>query len=1081
MCSNFISAYSRELVEGNRPEFGRPRKMACALIASLLSICLFATVSADAQTVGAGTLQGTVTDSSGSAVAGARLVITSELTGVSRQLTSNSTGFFSSTDLPPGNYKVEISKSGFGPREMDHVVLAVGAVREVDVQLALASVSSKVTVSSVSNSLETVRSEVQGVVDGKTTRDLPLNGRDFTALASLQPGVSAVLTQFSSGATSTTRLSRGFGSQLSVGGNRPQQISYLLDGINTNDYANGSPGSVSGAILGVDAVQEFSVVISNAPAEYGRMSGGVINSITRSGTSIFHGSLYDYLRNSVFDARNYFDPPSIPSFRRNQFGASASGPLYRQKTFFFANYEGFRQSLGTALQDVVPSPNARQGILTTGTVKIDPKVAPFLALYDLPNGAITGDTGIYSFVTQQPTNEDFGTAHLDHNVSQNNTLHGTFLYDTSTVSSADPSDALIDQALSRRAAVAIEDVHVFSPELTNAFRVGYSRSVAIGPLQQGVINPAANDTSLGFFPGVNAGSLLVSGLTTFNGGVGAVGTYTYHYNSYQFYDDIAVVRGNNSFAFGGSVERLQDNEEAGLLPFGSWSFGSIKNFLTNAPTYFQSGLPTLPVEPVDLRTTIVAGYVQDDWRVRRNLTLNLGLRYEMNTDFTEVSNRLGKLINPTDAAVTPVKTYFNNNPTAKNFEPRVGFAWDPFGRGQTVFRGAFGFYDVLPLPYILGLQAVSSSPIYDEAENTSVAKGSFPQNGFAGFTPPVRAIYTPSNPGRSYVMQYSLNAQQQLTRNTSMTLGYIGWHGVRQYFTANDINFVLPVLQSPQGYVWPAKGTAPKLNPAIGTMSGSYFNGSSIYNSLQATLKYSAGRIQGMFSYTWSRSIDDSSSNLSGSSFDNSIPNPPYFDLRLNRGPSDLNVTNMISAYAIAALPSPSSRYGLVAAPLRGWTLENIFSIRSGLPFTPVVGGDPLNSLSSSAFDRPDQVSKHGCTRPQNISYINTSCFAFPGTYQYAPGLFGPILGNGGRNEIVGPGSFFWSMGLMKEVTLRERLRMQLEAQAFNLTNRPNFDNPQSAQRQIFNGSGNLLAAAGQLTLTATTSRQLQFAVKFLF
>ncbi|MGB7265325.1 MAG: hypothetical protein WBC92_07415, partial [Terracidiphilus sp.] len=404
-----------------------------------------------------------------------------------------------------------------------------------------------------------------------------------------------------------------------------------------------------------------------------------------------------------------------------------------------------------------------------------------------------------------------------------------------------------------------------------------------------------------------------------------------------------------------------------------------------------------------------------------------------------------------------------------------------YGHGLTVIHGAFGIYDVLPLPYLLGLQAVSSSPIYDEAENTSVAKGSFPLNGFAGFTPPVRAIYTPRTPGRNYVMQYTFNVQQQFAKSTQLTVGYIGSHGVRQPFTVNDMNFVLPVADSPVGYVWPKSGTAPKLNPSIGTESGTFFEGSSIYNSLQASLKYNSVRIQGMLSYTWSRSIDDSSSALSGASFDNSIANPPYFDIRLNRGLSDFDVRNLVSAYAMAVLPSPSAHFGAWASPLRGWNLENIFSISGGVPFTPTVGGDPLGSLSSSAFDRPNLVSKTGCTQPENVKYLNTACFAFPSTYEYSPGLFGPVLGNAGRNPIVGPGIFFWTTGLMNEQKFGERMRMELEAQAFNVTNRPNFEDPQSTQAQIFNVSGQLLSTAGQLSVTSTSSRQLQFSLKLLF
>ena len=278
------------------------------LLASFVWICLSGAAAVHAQTMGAATVDGTVTDPTGAVVGNARIVITSESTGVSRELTSNSAGFYSSTDLTPGSYKIVISSPGFGTREIDHILLTVGQVRDLNLRMAIATVANNVVVSGVSNTLDTSTSAVQGLVNGQTTRNLPLNGRDFTTLATLQSGVSQVLTQYADSATSTTRLSRGFGSQLDVGGNRPQQTSYLLDGINTNDYANGSPGSTSGAILGVDAVEEFSVIESNAPAQYGRMSGGVIDSITRSGTNTFHGSIYDFLRNDVFDARNYFDP-----------------------------------------------------------------------------------------------------------------------------------------------------------------------------------------------------------------------------------------------------------------------------------------------------------------------------------------------------------------------------------------------------------------------------------------------------------------------------------------------------------------------------------------------------------------------------------------------------------------------------------------------------------------------------------------------------------------------------------------------------------------------------------------------------
>jgi outer membrane receptor protein involved in Fe transport len=1091
-----VSDFIGVLAEGFRAEshtgsISLPGKRALVKLLGPLLV-FFAALSACYAQSGAGTLQGTVTDPSGAEVPGANVVVTSETTGVERQLTSNSAGLYVAADLPAGRYRVVASASGFSKQRIDNVELTVGAVRNLDVQLKLGSVENVVNVTITPATIDTATSTVQGIVSGPQTRDLPLNGRDFTALAALQPGVSAVLTQFTSNATSTTRLSRGLGSQLTIGGNRPQLNSYRLDGVNINDYANGSPGSVSGALLGVDAVQEFSVIMSNAPAQYGRTAGGVVNSVTRSGTNTFHGAAYDFIRNSVFDARNYFDPQSgVPSFRRNQFGASAGGPIIKARTFFFANYEGFRQSLGQSLTAIVLSPNARKGqlVCTSGAtcvngltkVTIDPKVVPYLALYNQPNGALHGDTADYNFNTQQPTNEDFFTFHLDHTFSSKDSLRGTGLYDTSSVNSSDASNAVNDAALSRRTTVSLEEVHVFGSQFTNAARFGYSRSAATAPIQRSVINPAAADTKLGFFPGDTVGSLIVSGLQTFNGGVGAVGTFSYHYNSYQVYDDASLIRGRQSISFGGTVERIQSNQLAGLLPNGSWSFGSIRNFLTNTPTFFESGLPITPVRPFDLRSTIAAGYVQDDWRFRPNLTLNLGLRYEMNTNITEASNRLGKLVNITDPAASPVHTYFTNNPTLKNFEPRVGFSWDPFSHGTTVIRGAFGIYDVLPLPYILALQGVSSAPAYDEGRVVNEPKGSFPLNGFATTGPKVRAIYTPDEAKRNYKMQYTFNIQHQLSHNLSVTLGYIGSHGVHDLFNTNDINIVLPVLKSPQGYVFPKLGTGVPQNPNLGTVSGTYFKGSSLYNALQTTLNLQSTRLTGQLSYTWSKSIDDSSSSISGASFNNAVASPPFFDLRLSRGPSDFDVRHVFTANSILALPSPGPSFGKWAEPLRGWTFTNIILVRTGIPFTPIVGGDPLGLLTNAPFAFPDRVNNGNCTHGHSVNYLNTACFAFPGTFEYTPGLSGPLLGNSGRNSIYGPGLFNWTTGLIKEIHATERLRVQLQAQAFNVTNHTNFANPQSTQLQVFNASGALLPTAGQLTLTSTTSRQLQFALKVLF
>jgi hypothetical protein len=720
-------------------------------------------------------------------------------------------------------------------------------------------------------------------------------------------------------------------------------------------------------------------------------------------------------------------------------------------------------------------------------------VIPYLALYPLPNSTISGNTGLYNFLTTQQTNENFATIHLDHNFSERDTLHGTLLYDTATLDSADSTNTLYDEALSRRTTAAIEEAHSFSPRMNNSFRLGYNRSVAIAPNQKAVINAAADNPALAFYTGRTVGQILVSGLTTVQGGSGAVGTNSFHYNSFQLYDDANYVIGKHSISFGGGIEYDQDNILGGVLPNGEWNFGSVNNFLTNVPTFFEGGLPNTPVEPHDLRQTIYAAYAQDSWKLLNNLTVNIGLRYEMATDTSEIRGRLGALLTPTSPAAVPVTNFFDNNPTTLNFEPRAGFVWDPFHNGKTVITAGSGIYDVLPLNYLFEIQLISSAPSYDEGRITfsgTAGKGLFPPNPFNTLTPKLRSIFTPRNPPRSYVIQNSLSVQQQLTKNTILSLGYIGSHGVHQVFTTNDINNVPFQGQDSFGnFFWPdlnavtgAARQALVLNPAVGTISDTFFGGSSIYHSLQTSVSYNApAGIVGKVAYTWSHSIDDSSSALSGASFGNSVSGLPSFDLRLDRANSDFDVRHVFSANAVAPLPN-LKRGGIVGGFLNHWSFNNIITARSGIPFTPIVGGDALGLLGSQTFQFPDRiVNDSSCVNPGNINYINTSCFAFPGTVPYGNGLNGPRLGTARRNSLEGPGFFFWTTGLMKDQPVTERVRIQLQAQAFNVTNHTNFANPASAQTQIFNGTGQLSSTAGLLTAVATPGRQLQFALKVIF
>src|SRR3984893_10557308 len=421
-----------------------------------LILLLFCSITANVHAqVAGGSIAGTVTDSGARVVGNVRIRITNIATGVSREVTTNDEGVYSAPNLLPGTYQEQFSSQGFKTELRSGIELTVGAAVALDVTLRVGGVQETVSVQSEVPAVQISTSDISAVVNATTVRELPLNGRSWTDLAQLQPGVSAIHTQpdFSAG---TDRGNRGFGQQLTISGARPQQNNYRLDGVSLNDYANGAPGSVLGGSLGADAIQEFSVITSNYEADYGKPSGGVVIAITRSGTNQIHGSAYEFLRNSELDAKNYFDDPTqpIPSFKRNQFGGAMRGPIVKDHTFFFADYEGIRQSKVITTVATVPSAAARSGTLcsspdpgstcTQTTVPVDPAAQAYFTFYHLPNqGAVAGsngDLGLFTFAGQQVVSEDFLTARVDHRFSQADSLFGTYMYDKTPYSSPDGLD-----------------------------------------------------------------------------------------------------------------------------------------------------------------------------------------------------------------------------------------------------------------------------------------------------------------------------------------------------------------------------------------------------------------------------------------------------------------------------------------------------------------------------------------------------------------------------------------------------------------------------------------------------------------
>jgi Carboxypeptidase regulatory-like domain len=1079
----------------------------------------------EAQEAG-GTIVGTVMDPSGAAVASASVTIKNVATGVERTSTTNVDGVYTAPNLIPGTYEITVTATGFATETVQGVGLLAGDRREVNVNMRLGQTSDRVNVVSTEISdVQLASSEVRGVVDSHTVNELPLNGRDWTSLTLLEPGVAQVRTQKALG-VSNDRPNRGLGTDVTIGGNRPQGNNYQLDGVSINDYSSGAPGSVTGGVLGVDAVQEFSVVTSNAPADYGKTSGGVINAASRSGTNAFHGSAYEFIRNSKLDTRNFFDTAKdasgnliVPPFKRNQFGGTAGGPIIKDHTFFFADYEGLRQSLSQTNTITVPSQNAHSGILVNGNVTVDPKVVPYLKLFPSPSSPTSGDTGTFAFVAKQVTNEDFATGRIDHRISASDNLFGTYLFDTGQQQNPDAYNFKLIGNHSSRQTLALEESHILTPTLVNTARFGFNRDVVLAFTTLAAINPAASDTTLGFNPGLPVGIITVgSGITQFSGGLGAISAYRFHYNSFQFYDNLFWALNKHSLKLGFYAERIQANQfTQGASPNGFYTFGSLSSFLQNVPTTFQTLLGTSRT-PRDLRQSVFGGYIQDDYKIKPRLTLNLGLRYEMATVPTETANQLSTLVHFADAAPHLGSPYYSN-PTLRNFAPRVGFAWDPFGTGKTSIRGAFGMYDVLPLPYEFQLLTLLSAP-FTEGASTPVVAGDFPSGGFAKASNPtnLRNAYVEQNPHRSYVEQWTLNVQHEIIRNLTVTAGYVGSHGVHLPFHADEINDIQPTLSS-AGYLWPGPGvTGTRLFPNIGgQVSTVQWSTSSTYHGLNlSAIKRLSHGVQFQGSYTFSKSIDTGSSGIAGDTFGNSVSSLPLFNPQVRKGLSDFDVRHVAAINAIWLVPNPADWSQVPKWFASGWQVGGIYAITTGLPFTPTIGGDPLGLKGADLYAFPDRIP--GCNpvnsnfKSNGLHYLNLSCFTLPnapasfaaancfannpvaktGFYGASPTLFLPtgnsfcstLLGNAGRNTVSGPGLQDFDFSLFKNNPVHrisETFNVQFRWEIFNIFNHANFNPPAPGARQVFATSGALNNAGLLTSPTITTSRQMQFALKFIW
>jgi Carboxypeptidase regulatory-like domain/TonB-dependent Receptor Plug Domain len=1059
---------------------------------------LFSATSLRAQVAGA-TLSGTITDPQGGAVVDAKVSAKNAATGVTTETTTNSSGAYSIVNLIPANYDVSVTAMGFRTA-VSKVTLTVGAQQAMNVALTVGEVSQTVEVTGAAPVIETENATLSGNVQSAQIVELPLNGRDWASLATLEPGVVQVRPH--ENVEQPGGNLRGLGNQMTIDGNRPTQNVYRLNGIIVNDYSNAGPGNVLGASVGVDAIQEFSVLTANYSAEYGFTSGGVINAVTKSGTNQYHGSLYEFIRNAAFDSSNYIDGAKKGAFTRNQFGGSGGGPIKKNKIFVFGDYEGLRQRKGIPGVAKVLTPNARQGIINDpsgnpltafsgpcpypnmtlnpgAAVCVDNTIAAFVTALDpLPNcnlaapGCLVGpsfNAAHYTFSGAQAVTDNYVTLRGDIKISDKDSLNSSWYRDNSSWAKPNSLNTSTSGYLLPNQAVSIEETHIFGASMVNSFRLGYGQSIVKNP-GLAALNPALLDTQFGMTsslsaPGVSAqgGGDGLAGITSF-GGFSKAGGFSDWVHTYQVFDDASRTFGNHSVKFGFEFLRNHTDLVNGNGN-GSAGFLDLPSFLQNITATVRMP-PSPPFTAGNTkhynRNSVFGGYIQDDWKMRSNLTVNLGLRYEMSTIPYEVNRKFRILptlwtnpgscvedINglPIHSTCTALRSsVFAKNPTLRNFEPRIGFAWDPFHNGKTSVRGGFGVFDVLPMPYMFGLNALQASPAGAEVDlgpaqftSPAVAQGLFGKNG--GYTAIALATspssggrfqYTDPDPRRNYVMQWNANVQRQITASTSVTLAYAGSRGIHNPFQTDTLNTVFPTKTS-AGWLFPVVpsvadpnnviptgtpvacssplapagscGTNPAtpptgivpgnlINPFIPNLIlSTIFESQSWYNSFQANFakKMSHG-LQMEASFTWQKSMDTSSGSFAG---DNYSSNPtaatPWWDLSIIKGLSDFNVSRNLTVNWLWQIPTPASFSGPAGWIARGWAVGGLFEVSDGSPIWPLSGlnSDPLGQINQEPMSIPDLAP--GCTpknavQPGNLQYLKAQCFILP----VAPAGFDP-------------------------------------------------------------------------------------------
>ena len=820
----------------------------------------------NAQTTRAG-INGTVIDSSGASVPGASIVVTNVGTSVGQSVTSDAQGRFVVPELPVGNYDVKASKQGFQTVDHPNITLTVGSEVVVDFTMPVGQAQQTVTVESQVSQVDTTSSAVSSTVEQSQMSDLPLNGRNLTDLINLAPGVLSGNSLGGGGSTSS--IIYGKQQSFSVSGSRPEGQAYLLDNQNVQDfYAHGSGSAALGTTLGVEAIGEFQILTDTYSAQFGG-NGAVVNAVSKSGTNRFHGSTYEYLRNSDLDARNFFDGLHVPEFRQNQFGASVGGPIKKDKLFFFTNYEGFFQALGQTMVAVVPDASVHQGIVNGVNVGVSPLTAPILALYPLPTTELGNGIGQVSEVATLLGHENYLLARADYVMSSKDSISMRWVLDWANLTQPFAGSPLPptypEIATQRNQFATVEWRRIISPTVINLARATFSYT----PERDKMENPIPSNSPLLFFP--ERGQI---GIVNIGGGITAVGPSIFppvlqEQVKFNEGDDVVWTKGSHTVKFGGFIERIRTNQAPYGWYGGDYTFASLTTFLQATPSSFTGPVPGQTDPYRDFREIDFGIYANDDWKIRSNLTLNLGLRYDPTTDPDTDKHQLTALITPPfGTGFVPVSNVWHTNPSLRNWDPRLGIAWDPFKDHKTSFRGGFGiFHDVIAgRVYTSGYYY---NPPYQLASGLPFP--AFP-NPFASGIPAAaisqatgvdyNGVTTP------YDIQWNFNVQRQIMDSTVLTVAYSGSKGLH-LFVERDLNPVLPQTINGEQVYGVIKGPTtvgiqadPRTNPAFGALTSAGSLGFSNYNALQVGLnRRMSHNLQTQLSYTWSRCLDVGSGN----------------------------------------------------------------------------------------------------------------------------------------------------------------------------------------------------------------------------